>query len=139
MSDEVDAEHTAFAHEAMPFSAVLGIEILALSPEQVRARVAWEPSRCTAGGAMHGAVLMGLADACGGFAAFLNLPDGATGTTTLESKTNLFSAVREGFATAESRLLHRGRSTIVVDTEVRNDAGALVARTTQTQMVLRGG
>ena len=127
---------TKFAHDSMPFTAVLGVEVLEATPELVRARVAWDPTRCTAGGVLHGGVLMGLADSCGGFAAFLNLPDGATGTTTLESKTNLFKAVRSGYITAESRPLHSGRSTFVVDTVLRDDDGGLVARTTQTQMVL---
>ena len=132
----MDEAQTAFAHEAMPFTAVLGVEVLEAAPELVRARVAWDPTRCTASGAMHGGVLMGLADACGGFTAFLNLPEGSTGTTTLESKTNLFKAIRSGYATAESRPLHSGRSTFVVDTVVRDDDGALVSRTTQTQLVL---
>ena len=135
---EVD-EQTAFAHQAMPFAAVLGVEVLEATPDVVRARVAWDASRCTAGGILHGGLLMGLADTCGGFAAFLNLPEGATGTTTLESKTNLFKAVGAGFVTAESRPLHRGRSTFVVDTVLRNDDNTLVARTTQTQMVLWPG
>ena len=132
----MDESQTKFAHDAMPFTAVLGVEVLEAAPEMIRARVAWDPSRCTAGGVLHGGVLMGLADACGGFAAFLNLPQGASGTTTLESKTNLFKAVRSGYVTAESRPLHAGRSTFVVDTVLRDDEGALVARTTQTQMVL---
>ena len=133
---DADADQTRFAHDAMPFTKVLGVEVLSADAALVRARVAWDPSRCTASGAMHGGVLLGLADSCGGLAAFLNLPEGSTGTTTLESKTNLFKAVRSGFATAEARILHRGRSTIVVDTEVRDEQGALVSRTTQTQMVL---
>jgi len=132
----VSDEQTAFAHDAMPFTAVLGIEVLEATADLVRARVEWDASRCTAGGALHGGVLMGLADSCGGFAAFLNLPEGATGTTTLESKTNLFKAVRSGFVTAQARPLHRGRSTFVVDTVLHDDAGDLVARTTQTQLVL---
>ena len=134
-----DPEQTAFLHQAMPFAAVLGAQVIEASPGVVRAFVAWDASRCTAGGVLHGGLLMGLADACGGLAAFLNLPEGAAGTTTLESKTNLFKAVRGGAVTAESRPLHAGRSTIVVDTVLRDDDGALVARTTQTQMVLRGG
>ncbi len=133
---EPDAQQTAFLHNAMPFAAVLGTQVIEASPEVVRATVAWDETRCTAGGVLHGGVLMGLADACGGLAAFLNLPAGSSGTTTLESKTNLFRAVRSGAVVAESRPLHTGRSTIVVDTVLRDDQGALVARTTQTQMVL---
>jgi uncharacterized protein (TIGR00369 family) len=71
---------------------------------------------------------MGLADNVGGFCAFLNLPDAAGGTATIESKTNFFAAVREGHVHAVSRPLHTGRRTIVVDTELYDDAGKLVAR-----------
>lgn len=131
-----DPEQTTFLHQAMPFAAVLGAQVVDASAEAVRAFVTWDESRCTAGGVLHGGLLMGLADACGGLLAFLNLPEGSSGTTTLESKTNLFKAVRSGAVTAESRPLHSGRSTIVVDTVLRDDDGALVARTTQTQMVL---
>ena len=133
---QADAEQTAFAHDAMPVTKILGLEVLESSPELVRARVAWDATRCTASGALHGGLLMGLADSCGGFLAFLNLPEGSIGTTTLESKTNLFRGVHSGWVTAEARLLHSGRSTIVADTVLRDDDGALVARTTQTQMVL---
>lgn len=131
-------EQTAFLHNAMPFAAVLGAQVVEATAEVVRASVTWDETRCTAGGVLHGGLLMGLADACGGLSAFLNLPEGSSGTTTLESKTNLFKAVRSGAVTAEARPLHSGRSTIVVDTILRDDAGAMVARTTQTQMVLWG-
>ncbi|MGH3000453.1 MAG: PaaI family thioesterase, partial [Gaiellaceae bacterium] len=78
----------------------------------------------------------GLADNVGGFCAFLNLPADAGGTATIESKTNFFGPVRGGFVHAVSRPLHTGRRTIVVDTELYDDAGKLVARVTQTQAVL---
>jgi 1,4-dihydroxy-2-naphthoyl-CoA hydrolase len=125
--------------EMIPFAAVLGVELLDASPDQVRARVAWEPSRCTAGGVLHGGVLMGLADSAGALCAFLNLPEGSAGTTTIESKTNFLRALREGHVEAVARPLHAGRTTIVVDTELRDAAGRLVARTTQTQAVIPGG
>ena len=80
---------------------------------------------------------MALADAAGGYCAFANLPDGATATATIESKTNLLRAVREGSVRATSTVLHAGGTTIVVETEVRDGAGKLVAKTTQTQAVLR--
>src|SRR5437867_635843 len=90
---------------AMPFGAFLGLELTAASPEEVRARIDWDARLCTAGGILHGGVLMGLADSAGGFCAFLNLPEGATGTATIESKTNFFSPVREGHVEAVSRPL----------------------------------
>jgi 1,4-dihydroxy-2-naphthoyl-CoA hydrolase len=120
----------------MPFASVLGMELLGSEPGEVRARVPWDPSRCTSGGVLHGGVLMGLADSAGATCAFLNLPEGSAGTATIESKTNFLRAVRDGHVEAVARPLHVGRTTIVVDTELRDAAGRLVARTTQTQAVL---
>jgi uncharacterized protein (TIGR00369 family) len=134
--DPADPELTAQVAAAAPFGALLGIEMVAASPQEVRARLAWSEERCTAGGVLHGGALMGLADNVGGFCAFLNLPDGAGGTATIESKTNFFGPVRSGYVHSVSRPLHTGRRTIVVDTELFDDAGKLVARVTQTQAVL---
>jgi len=67
----------------------------------------------------------------------LNLPQDASGTATIESKTNFMGAVRSGSVTATSTPLHRGGTTIVVETEVRDSRGKLVAKVTQTQLVLR--
>jgi 1,4-dihydroxy-2-naphthoyl-CoA hydrolase len=131
-----DPELTAQVAAAAPFTAFLGIEMVSASPQEVRARLAWSADRCTAGGILHGGALMGLADNVGGFCAFLNLPEGAAGTATIESKTNFFAPVREGHVHAVARPLHTGRRTIVVDTDLYDDAGRLVARATQTQAVL---
>jgi 1,4-dihydroxy-2-naphthoyl-CoA hydrolase len=120
----------------MPFAEELGIEILSASREEVRARLAYEERLCTAGAILHGGALMSLADATGAYCAFLNLPEGAGGTATIESKTNFFRAVREGHVHAHSRPLHRGRTTIVVETDLFDDAEKHVARVTQTQAVL---
>jgi len=127
---------TAELNEAMPFGALLGIELESASAEEVRGSLAWAPERCTAGGVMHGGALMGLADSLGGLCAFLNLPEGATGTATVESKTNFFRAVRDGTVRAVSRPLHVGRRFIVVESDLRDEQGRHVARVTQTQAVL---
>jgi 1,4-dihydroxy-2-naphthoyl-CoA hydrolase len=132
----VDEQATALMHTSMPFTAELGIEVLAAGADLVTSRLAWTAGKCTAGGALHGGALMSLADANGGLCAFLNLPEGATGTTTIESKTNFLRALRAGHATAESRPLHAGRRIMVVETEVRDDAGRLIAKVTQSQAVL---
>ena len=121
---------------SMPFFGLIGAELVDASPEVVRARLAWDDSRCTAGGVMHGGALMALADGCGAVCAFLNLPDGAKGTATIESKTNFLGALRSGHANAVSRVLHAGRTTIVVDTEIVDDDGRRVAAVRQTQAVL---
>jgi uncharacterized protein (TIGR00369 family) len=121
---------------AMPFGPLLGIEFLDASPEEVLARLAWDATRCTAGGVLHGGAIMGLADSAGGLLAYLNLPEGAEGTATIESKTNFFGAVRNGHVVARSRPLHKGRTTIVIETDVHDAGDRHVARVTQTQAVL---
>ncbi|MFD5176496.1 PaaI family thioesterase [Nocardia sp. NPDC058379] len=131
-----DTEGTTLFHASMPFTERLGVEVLEHGPEVVRSRLAWDESLCTLGGALHGGVLMSLADATGAVCAFLNLPEGKQGTTTVESKTNFVRAVRSGYAVATARPLHAGRSFIVVETEIHDDAGKLVGKTTQTQAVL---
>ena len=134
---EPEAALTASARASMPFADVLGLEVMAASAEEVRARIAWEERLCTSGGILHGGALMSLADAAGAYCAFLNLPEEATGTATIESKTNFFRAVRNGYVVATSRPLHRGKTTIVVETDLRDAVGKHVARVTQTQAVLR--
>ena len=120
--------------ETMPFAGLIGAELTEVSPDLVRGRMEWAPERCTAGGLLHGGALMALADGCGGVCAFFNLPEGATGTATIESKTNFMRGVRDGAVVASTRPLHRGRTTIVIETELtREDSGELVAKVTQTQ------
>jgi uncharacterized protein (TIGR00369 family) len=80
---------------------------------------------------------MALADGAGAVVAFLNLPEGATSTTTVSSSTNFLRGVREGHVEAISIPLHCGRSTIVVETTLVDAAGKRVAKVTQTQAVLR--
>jgi uncharacterized protein (TIGR00369 family) len=119
--------------ETMPFATLVGIELVEVTPELVRGRLEFSPERCTAGGLLHGGALMALADSCGGTCAFFNLPEGAVGTATIESKTNFLRAVREGTVTASTRPLHKGRTMIVLETDIAREDGALVARVTQTQ------
>jgi uncharacterized protein (TIGR00369 family) len=121
---------------AMPLAATLGIEVSAATAEEVRGRLAWAPERCTSAGVLHGGAIMALADTAGALCAYLNLPEGATGTTTVESKTNLLAAVRGGTLAATATPLHVGGRLVVVETELRRDDGRLAAKTTQTQAVL---
>ena len=79
---------------------------------------------------------MAFADTLGGVCAFLNLPDGATTTATIESKTNFFRAVREGRVEGVTHPLHVGRSFIVVQTDLVDDEERRVAQVTQTQAIL---
>jgi uncharacterized protein (TIGR00369 family) len=119
--------------DVMPFAVLIGVELLEAGPGLVRGRIELTPRHCTAGGVMHGGAMMALADTCGGVCAFLNLPDGAIATATIESKTNFLRAVRDGAITAATRPLHCGRTLIVVETEVTREDGSLVGKVTQTQ------
>ena len=131
----MDERLTATVREAMPLAALLGFEALEGGPDAVVLRGAWAPERCTAAGVLHGGYLMTLADAAAATLAFVNLPDGAT-TATIEAKTNFLAAVREGTVTARAELVHRGRTTMVLQVDVRDDTGRLVTRTLQTQAVI---
>ncbi len=128
-----DTPTPAQIRDTMPFALLLGVELLEARRDLVRARLDWTPEHCTAGGLMHGGALMALADTCGGVCAFLNLPDGALGTATIESKTNFLRGVRDGAITASARPLHMGRTLIVVETEIAREDGSLAAKVTQTQ------
>jgi uncharacterized protein (TIGR00369 family) len=133
----VSDDPTEFIHSAMPFCATLGVQAHEASADRVVLTLDWADNLCTTGGLLHGGVLMALADSAGGACAYLNLPEGASGTSTIDSATNFVGAVREGVVEAVARPLHVGSTTIVVETELT--AGErLVAKVTQTQLVLRG-
>ena len=133
-----ERDDTATLHRMMPFAATLGITVTCYTPEEVRVQIAWSPGLCTSGGGLHGGVLMALADSAGGACAFLNLPEGARATTTVESKTNFLRAVRGGTVEAVARPIHVGRTIIVVETDVRDGDDRRVALVTQSQLVLTG-
>ena len=119
----------------MPFAAGLGMRLSAAGPERATGTFAWREDLCTIGGLLHGGALMAFADSLGAVCAYLNLPPGA-GTATLSSATHLFRGVRGGTVHGTAVPLHVGRSTIVVQTDLRDDADRAVARVTQTQSVL---
>jgi uncharacterized protein (TIGR00369 family) len=119
----------------MPFAAEVGVVLDLAGPDQAVGRLDWAPQRCTAGDVLHGGALMTLADSVGAVCAYLNLPPG-TNTATTNSTTTLLRAVRAGTVTATARPLHRGSTLVVVQTDLTDDAGRLVAQTTQSQAVL---
>jgi 1,4-dihydroxy-2-naphthoyl-CoA hydrolase len=131
-----DTAATEMIHGLVPLAVTLGITADAAGPDEVVLSLGWAPSLTTGGGVLHGGMVMALADTSGAVCAFLNLPEGAGGTTTIESKTNFFAATRSGTVKAHSRPLHVGRRVIVVETEIRGDNGRLAAKTIQSQAVL---
>jgi 1,4-dihydroxy-2-naphthoyl-CoA hydrolase len=119
-----------------PFAHFLGIKLTDVTPDRVVAELTVREEFKNRGGVMHGGAVMAFADSLGGTAAHANLKPGQR-TTTIESKTNFFAGIPIGdTARAETIPLHRGRSTIVVQTRITRSDGRLAAIVTQTQMVL---
>jgi len=119
-----------------PFPRWLGITVTSASPDRVVAELTVREELCTTGEIIHGGAIMAFADTIGALGTVMNLREGQ-GTTTLESKTNFFAPGPVGMRlTAEATPLHRGRRTQVWETRLTNQDGRLVAKVTQTQMVL---
>ena len=121
----------------LPFADFIGVIFESADPDRVTAKMLVRPDLCTAGAIIHGGALMALADTVGAAATFINLPEGAKGTTTIESKTNFLTAVSSGvMVRAIATPIHRGRRTQVWQTRIEAENGRLVAMVIQTQMVL---
>jgi uncharacterized protein (TIGR00369 family) len=120
----------------MPFSNLMGVEIIERDKTRVIGRLTVREDLCTAGGILHGGAFMAFADALGAVGGFLNLPPGAR-TTTLESKTNFLGSAKVGtVVTGEATPLHIGRRSSVWQTRITNEDGKLLALVLQTQMTV---
>jgi 1,4-dihydroxy-2-naphthoyl-CoA hydrolase len=126
------------AHQRGTLTALLGARFVEATRDRLVAELSIRDDLLTVGGRVHGGTLMSLADLVGATGTFINLPPDATGTTTLESRTNFFAGARGGLVRAEGTPIHRGRSTQVWQTRITDEAGRLLCLTIQTQMVLRG-
>ena len=121
----------------LPLARLMGIAFREAGHDRVVAEMVVREDLCTAGERVHGGALMALADTTAAMGTAISLPDGATGTTTIESKTNFTGSAALGtklIATATP--IHRGRQTQVWHTRIESEAGKLVAVVSQTQMVL---
>ena len=120
----------------MPFSDLMGVEIVERDKARVVGRLSVREDLCTAGGILHGGAFMAFADALGAVGGFLNLPPGAR-TTTLESKTNFLGSAKVGTTvTGEATPLLIGRRSSVWQTRITNEDGKLLALVLQTQMTV---
>ena len=118
------------------FPGLMGVRLTELTPERVVAEMPVRPDLCTAGGILHGGAYMAFADTLGAVGTLLNLAPGKR-TTTTDSSTKFMAGARvDTVVVGESVALHRGRTTMVWQTSVRNAEGKLCAVVTQTQLVL---
>jgi 1,4-dihydroxy-2-naphthoyl-CoA hydrolase len=93
------------------------------------------PHHIAPNGYLHAGAVVGLADTICGYGCIASLPDGASGFTTVELKTNFLGTALEGTLSAEATLVHGGRTTQVWDAIVRAD-GRTLALFRCTQLVL---
>ena len=118
------------------FPGLLGLRLKELTPERVVATLEVRPELCTAGGILHGGAHMAFADTLGAVGTIMNLPQGKRTTTTDSSTKFIGGAKVNTVVTGESVALHRGRTTMVWQTSIRNAEGKLCSVVTQTQLVL---
>ena len=115
----------------------LGVEIMAISKDEVSARLPIASKLLAPNGFLHAGTVIGLADTACGYGTVMNLPEGAAGFTTIELKSNFLSTALEGDLTCVARPSHRGRTTQVWDAEVRSETtGKTIALFRCTQMIL---
>jgi 1,4-dihydroxy-2-naphthoyl-CoA hydrolase len=118
------------------FPGLMGVRLSELAPERVVAEMKVRADLCTSGGILHGGAYMAFADTLGAVGTLLNLAPGKR-TTTTDSSTKFIAGARlDTTVTGECIALHRGRTTMVWQTSIRNESGKLCAVVTQTQLVL---
>jgi 1,4-dihydroxy-2-naphthoyl-CoA hydrolase len=123
--------------DTMPFSKLMGVKVTDADKTRITGQMTVRPDLCTSWGTIHGGAIMAFADALGAIGAFLNLPEGAGGTTTIESKTNFLGPAPEGdMVTGIATPVSVGRRISVWQTHITRGDGKAVALVTQTQMVL---
>ena len=121
----------------MPLAGTLGVLIDEGRKDRVAGKLPVRPEICTAGNIVHGGAIMAFADCLGAVGAFLALPEGASGTTTIESKTNFLGGGPVGTTLiGEATPVKIGKRLSVWQTRIRTEEGVDVALVTQTQLVL---
>jgi uncharacterized protein (TIGR00369 family) len=116
---------------------LLGIEITTVEPGMMGAELEVRPELHAPNGFLHAASVVALADTCCGYGAIANLPEGATGFTTIELKANFVGTAMSGRIGCVAELIHAGRTTQLWKAEVTRLADAKpIAHFSCTQMVL---
>ena len=116
---------------------LLGIEITTSEAGLLIAEMEVRGDLLAPNGYLHGGAVMALADTCCGYGAMATLPDGASGFTTIELKSNFVGTARAGKARCEARLVHGGRTTQLWQAEVtRDNDERSIAHVSCTQLVI---
>ena len=115
---------------------LIGIEVVEVGPLTIL-RVDIRPHHLAPNGFLHAATVVALADTACGYGCVESLPSGASGFTTVETKSNHLGTIREGSAMARATLVHAGRTTQVWDATVLNEQTSnTIALFRCTQLIL---
>ncbi len=118
------------------FPGLMGVRLTSVAPDRIVAEMPVRPDLCTGGGILHGGAYMAFADTLGAVGTVVNLGAGQR-TTTTDSSTKFIAGAKVGSTvTGESIALHRGRTTQVWQTMIRNEQDKLCAVVTQTQLIM---
>jgi 1,4-dihydroxy-2-naphthoyl-CoA hydrolase len=116
---------------------LLGIVVDTHEPGRLTAHLDIRTDLLAPNGYLHAATVVALADTSCGLPTRALLPEGSSGFTTIELKSNHLSTAREGRIEAVATNLHAGRTTQVWDAVVSNPAnGKTIALFRCTQSVL---
>jgi 1,4-dihydroxy-2-naphthoyl-CoA hydrolase len=116
---------------------LLGMTFSKIEPGEVIATMAVSKALSAWNGFLHAGSVVSLADTCCGYGTVRSLPDGASGFTTIELKSNFLGTAREGIIVCAAKPLHQGRTTQVWDARVqREGADNVIAHFRCTQMIL---
>jgi 1,4-dihydroxy-2-naphthoyl-CoA hydrolase len=119
------------------FPGLIGFTVVEVHDDGLSARMPLRPDHLAPNGYLHAAAVVGLADTACGYGCRLHMPDGATGFTTIELKSNFLRTVREGAIACRARLVHGGRTTQVWDATVSaEETGKTLALFRCTQAIL---
>jgi len=119
------------------FPGYVGLVVTGLGHGFARGRLDIEQHHLAPNGYLHAAAVLAVADTLAGYGCVQSLPEGATGFTTIEVKTNYIGTATKGSVSCEARLAHGGRTTQVWDAEVVDDTtGKVIALFRCTQMIL---
>jgi 1,4-dihydroxy-2-naphthoyl-CoA hydrolase len=124
---------------SLGFPGFVGVEVDEVSDGRVTARLPLRDEHLAPNGYLHAGVVITLADTACGYGCILSLPEGGTGFTTIELKTNFLRTAPSGTISCEATRVHGGRTTQLWDAAVRDDAGRTMALFRCTQLVLYDG
>lgn len=115
----------------------LGIVFTHIEASEIRSELTIRKALMAPNGFLHAGSVVTLADTTAGYGCSSNLPEGASGFTTIELKSNHLGTAREGTITCSAKPAHLGRTTQVWDAVVTHrESGKTIALFRCTQMIL---